>query len=191
MPRSLKSILIGSVYIALCFSSSDFNQLSARVADTRTGEPMNRGGAADNRPDMGAEQRDAQGRLRSIESPGDARSRDDWRGHAGRDWHNGNRGNAYYGAPGNYGVPYPIYSNENYYGNPQGNYGYDSGYHAPNYQQSPYGPYGQQSPYGPYGQPAPYGPYGQQTPYGQPAPYGQQVNPSGPINQAMNPYLQR
>lgn len=168
MFRPLKAWFIGSVYLALCFSPLDFNQLAARIADTRGGETLNRGGSLDNRSNMGGQQsaaslRDSQGRLRSLESPGDAKFREDWRGPHSRDWHEGNRGN-YYGAPGYYGVPYPIYSNENYYGNPQGTYGYDSGYYAPNY-----GP----------------------TPYGQPAPYGQQVNPSGPINQSMNPFQQR
>ena len=81
MPLPIKSLFIGSLYLAICFSAS----LSARIADTRVGdttEKMNQGAL-----------RDAQGRQRALGNPAgqfyqDGRGYDDRNLRFGRNFNN-------------------------------------------------------------------------------------------------------
>ena len=134
MLRSLKKIFINSLYVAIFFSGSDFNQVSARVADSRAG-----GNAAGMRTDRGDRYR----------GHGDYYSHDYHDYHDGwrdRDhWRGGYYGGYYYGGPGfYYGDGTPGY-NINIYTTPDSSNNYDGSYapypqtmddNAPYYQQA-------------------------------------------------------
>ena len=194
MPLPIKSLFIGSLCLAICFSAS----LSARIADTRVGdttEKMNQGAL-----------RDAQGRQRALGNPA-GQFYQDGRGYDDRNLRFGRNVNNYTPPGGYYGFPNPLYSSNQYSPYYQG--GNSLGYNAMNYSQYPYGQqsyygqqggyYGQDPYYGQptysgqqslYGQPMPY--YGQQSSYYSPQyPYGQQPynNLNTSLNQPMNPYL--
>lgn len=143
MLRSLRTLMIGSLYVAIFLSSTDFNQVSARVVDDRGGRPN--AGMRNNQSD--AYRGGRYNYRRDDGQRSDVRQNRD-------QWNRGYEGVNYYGVPGYYSGAYaPGYVNGGSSTSAYDNTGDDSAYYNDPQQLDSNAPYDQQDGNAPYSQP--------------------------------------